>query len=58
MNGSEIRALENRLWKAADDLRANSKLVTRYLVQRRVVIISINKLFVRKKELAFQRDAD
>ena len=26
MNGSEIRALENRLWKAADDLRANSKL--------------------------------
>ena len=27
MNVDEIRQLEARLWKAADDLRANSKLL-------------------------------
>jgi type I restriction enzyme M protein len=26
MTGEQLKALENRLWKAADDLRANSKL--------------------------------
>jgi len=26
MNGEKIKALESRLWKAADELRANSKL--------------------------------
>jgi len=26
MNGEKIKALESRLWKAADQLRANSKL--------------------------------
>ena len=26
MTGEQIKALEGRLWKAADDLRANSKL--------------------------------
>ena len=26
MTGEQLKALESRLWKAADDLRANSKL--------------------------------
>ncbi|MDG2194349.1 MAG: type I restriction-modification system subunit M N-terminal domain-containing protein [Polaribacter sp.] len=26
MTGEQLKALENRLWSAADDLRANSKL--------------------------------
>ena len=26
MTGEQLKALEGRLWKAADDLRANSKL--------------------------------
>ena len=26
MTGQQLKALEDRLWKAADDLRANSKL--------------------------------
>ena len=26
MTGDQLKALESRLWKAADDLRANSKL--------------------------------
>ena len=31
MNGEKIKALESRLWKAADELRANSKLTNRVI---------------------------
>ena len=55
MTGEQLKALEGRLWKAADDLRANSKLTaTEYSFPVLGIIFlrhAHNRFVVAKKEI-------